>query len=47
MGMPKMVPPILKDRGGFLEFREQVMVYANYYRFYKVFMSNPNVEVVK
>ena len=29
MGMPKMISPILKDRGGFPEFREQVMVYAN------------------
>ena len=29
MGMPKMIPPILKDRGRFPEFREQVIVYAN------------------
>ena len=45
MGMPKMVPPILKERGGFPEFREQVMVYAKYYRFDKVFTSDPNVDV--
>ena len=43
--MPKMVPPVLKDRGGFLEFREQVMVYEKYYRFDQVFASDPNVDV--
>ena len=45
-GMPKMVPPILKDRGGFPDFREQVMVYAKHYRrFDRVFTSDPNVDV--
>ena len=45
MWMPKMVPPILKDRGSFPEFRERVMVYAKYCRFGNLFTSDPNVEV--
>ena len=40
-----MVPPILKDRGSFPEFRERVMVYAKYCRFGNLFTSDPNVEV--
>ena len=34
-----------RDRGCFLEFREQVMVHAQYYRFDKMFTSDPNVDV--
>ena len=43
-GDAKHGTPILNDRGGLLEFRKQVVVYANYYRFDKVFTSDPNVD---
>lgn len=42
-----MVPSILKDRGGFSEFREHVMVYAKYCRFDNMFTLDPNVDGVK
>ena len=38
------VTPDPERRVGFPEFREQVVVYAKYYRFDKVFTTDPNVD---